>query len=410
MKDNMKKRLGTLVAAVSLLFLIGVPVFLLYLFGSLGMFPLYVTRVIPFVGIAGALAAVAAVCIPSGSRAKRFFVHGFLCVCLVSAAYAGWGFYHDSIPTVDESENRTAMLWDYVPFEEDNKLATLEKPASLQFDSPYAVSLDGATALYPVYAAFAQAVYPDCWPDSGIEISYAPHNSTVECGGTITAYERLLNGEVQMIFAAAPSQAQLDAAYAAGKEFHMTPIGREAFVFFVNSRNPVTGLTVDQIQGIYSGSITNWKEVGGKNQKIRPFQRAEDSGSQTALQRLMGDIPLMEPEEEDRIAGMGGIIRQVASYRNYKNALGFSFRFYSTEMVQNGDIRLLTLNGIEPTREAIRDDTYPIASAFYAITCAPIGTPAPEETNPQIAALLEWILSEEGQTLLEETGYVGLNP
>ena len=185
---------------------------------------------------------------------------------------------------------------------------------------------------------------------------------------------------------------------------------REAFVFFVNSKNPVTGLTVEQIQGIYSGSITNWKEVGGKPQKIRPFQRAEDSGSQTSLQRLMGDIPLMEPEEEDRIAGMGGIIRQVANYRNYKNALGFSFRFYSTEMVQNGDIRLLALNGIEPTRETIRDNTYPIASEFYAITCSRIGSPAPEETNPQIAAFLEWILSEDGQTLIEETGYVGVNP
>ena len=49
----------------------------------------------------------------------------------------------------------------------------------------------------------------------------------------------------------------------------------------------------------------------------------------------------MEPEEEDRIAGMGGIISEVASYRNYRNAIGFSFRYYATEMVQNGDIRLI---------------------------------------------------------------------
>lgn len=410
MNFNWKKVLWAVVRTLATGFILGGILFIAILFASLmGLAP-YLQHVLWVLGGTVLLAAVLISCGYLSTHAKHAVGIAVLCVALCCVGYAGAGLYRDSIPTVDESSSRTTMLWNYIPFDEENKLAVLDHESSLQFESPYAVSLDGATALYPIYAAFTQAVYPEQWEDSGVEIDYSPYNSTVECNGTIEAYNRLLKGEVQMIFAAGPSQAQLDAAYAAGKEFHMTPIGREAFVFFVNSKNPVTGLTVEQVQGIYSGSITNWKAVGGKNQKIRPFQRAEDSGSQTALQRLMGDIPLMEPEEEDRIAGMGGIIRQVANYRNYKNALGFSFRFYSTEMVQNGDIRLLPLNGIEPTRETIRNDTYPIASEFYAITCAPIGSPAPEETNPQIAAFLEWILSKEGQALLEETGYVGLNP
>ena len=179
-------------------------------------------------------------------------------------------------------------------------------------------------------------------------------------------------------------------------------------MFFVNSKNPVTGLTVEQIQGIYSGTVTNWKEVGGKNQRIRPFQRAEDSGSQSALQRLMDSLPLMEPEEEDRIGGMGGIIREVASYRNYKNAIGFSFRYYATEMVRNGDIRLLALNGVKPTKETIRDGSYPIASEFYAVTAAPAGQPSLEEQNQNAAAFLAWILSPQGQEIVEKAGYVAL--
>lgn len=72
------------------------------------------------------------------------------------------------------------------------------------------------------------------------------------------------------------------------------------------------GLTVEQIQGIYTGQITNWNQVGGKNQPIRPFQRLENSGSQSALLRLMDGLPLIEPEKEDRVGGMGGIIQQVA--------------------------------------------------------------------------------------------------
>lgn len=211
-----------------------------------------------------------------------------------------------------------------------------------------------------------------------------------------------------MIFAAAPSEAQLEMARKAGLEFSLTPIGREAFVFFVNRKNPVDSLTVEEIQGIYSGEIGNWRDVGGRWQRIRPFQRAENSGSQTALQNLMAGLPLMEPEEEDRIAGMGGIIRSVASYRNHSNAIGFSFRYYATEMVQNGDIRLLALNGVEPTKETIRDGSYPIASAFFAVTAAPIGNEPFEECNSTARAFLDWILSEQGQGIIEETGYVSL--
>ena len=165
---------------------------------------------------------------------------------------------------------------------------------------------------------------------------------------------------------------------------------------------------MEQIQGIYTGQIKNWRELGGKNQKIRPYQRAENSGSQTALLRLMEGLPLMEPEKEDRIAGMGGIITQVASYRNHKNAIGFSFRFYSTEMVENEQIRLLSLNGVAPTRETIRSGEYPISSNFFAVTASPIGEPAPEETNGDLRAFLDWILSEQGQEIIEKTGYVGV--
>ena len=117
----------------------------------------------------------------------------------------------------------------------------------------------------------------------------------------------------------------------------------------------------------------------------------------------------MEPEKEDRIAGMGGIIRQVASYRNYKNALGFSFRFYCTEMVANGDIRLLALNGVLPTKETIRDGSYPVSSSFYAVTASPVGEPAPQATDDTIGAFLNWILSDEGQQIVEESGYVSIN-
>lgn len=398
MKFDWKKALCAAVITFFMVVIFGGATLFLFLLGNLGMFPLYVTKIIPVVGTAAIIALSLTLSGYLKPQAHRIVGYGFLAVCLLSLGYIAHGIYQDSLPTVDD---RSLMLLDYQPFSRDNQLVTLDEPADFQLETPWALRLDGATALYPVYAAFAQAVFPE-------SDDYVPFHSTVECNGTIDAYQRLINGEVDMIFAAAPSQAQLEAAEHAGMELHMTPIGSEAFVFFVNSKNPVTGLTVEQVRGIYTGAITNWSQVGGRRQSIRPFQRAENSGSQSALQRLMGDLPLIEPEEEDRVAGMGGIIREVASYRNYRNAIGFSFRYYATEMVRNGDIRLLALDGVEPTKETIRDSTYPISSYFYAVTAAPIGKPAPEERNETMAAFLNWILSPQGQTLVEETGYVGL--
>ena len=329
-----------------------------------------------------------------------------LCLAAVTigcGAYCAFGLWRSSVPTVDD---RDLLLWQYEPFSEGTKAVNLEEQSTLRFHREDLLRLDGATALYPVYAGFVQAVYPQ--GEYPLYDNTSEGYGSVTCSGTVNAYERLITGRTDLIFAAAPSQEQLEMARRAAKELHLTPIGREAFVFFVNSRNPVEGLTVEQIQGIYTGQITNWNQVGGKNQPIRPFQRLENSGSQSALLRLMDGLPLIEPEKEDRVGGMGGIIQQVASYRNYKNSIGFSFRFYASEMAANDQIRLLALDGVSPTKESIRDGSYPISDSFFAITAAPIGAPDPRESNPNLNAFLDWILSEQGQQIVEDSGYVSI--
>ena len=404
MKRNWKELLRSIVGTIALLVIGGGAVFVISLFAFMGMVPLYVAKVIPLVLGLGVvyLALLEWINKPMAQKIGK----GYLVFLLICGCFIGYGAYIDSIPVM---EDRDSLLYEYIPNEEGTKAVRLEEESTLKFDEA-AIRMDGATALYPVYAAFAQAVYPPVEYrvyDSDYDPKYG--YNVITCTGTTMAYERLINGETDIIFVGGPSADQLAMAEEAGMEFHLTPIGREAFVFFVIGENPVTGLTVEQIQGIYTGEITNWREVGGKFQKIRPYQRAENSGSQTALQRLMAGLPLMEPEKEDRIGGMGGIITSVASYRNHKNAIGFSFRFYSTEMVRNEQIRLLALNGVEPTVETIRDGSYPISSNFYAVTASPIGEPAPEEQNPDLKKLIDWILSEQGQWIIEQTGYVSVN-
>lgn len=324
---------------------------------------------------------------PKGKRIAA----GIIAFCLlVGASFSVPHYYKQSFAEVDGEVN----LEEYKPFTGSDRLARLDAPASFKIERDMP-ELDGATALYPLYAAFTEAVYP-----KGDYPSYDPVYSDVVSTTTREAYDRLLAGKTDIIFVAGPSIGHQKTAEARGIELEMTPIGREAFVFFVNSRNAVDGLSSNEIKDIYSGEITNWSAVGGKNDDIRAFQRPVDSGSQTTFIKFMGDAPIEEPETEEMISGMGGIISEVSSYRNYKNAIGYTFRFFSTEMVRNDEIKLLAIDGVEPSIDTIRSDEYPLSAEFYAVTAG--------SDNPNVQPFIDWILSEEGQELVERTGFVAV--
>lgn len=321
------------------------------------------------------------------STGKKTFYGVTAIITIGALLFSGTSFYKESLDRVDAEVD----LAQYMPFEEGTKAVKLDEPATLQLEENLPV-IDGATALYPVYSAFAQAVYP--------EGHYEIYDSEVMSNMTDVAYSNLIHGEVDVIFVAGPSKHQMKMAGDAGKALQLTPIGKEAFVFFVNSKNKVEDLTIDDIKGIYSGEITEWKEIGGKKKVIRAFQRPEDSGSQTALQNLMGETPIMDAPVENVVDLMGGIINEVSTYHNYDNAIGFTYRYYSTQMVQNNKIRLLKMNGIEPNVETIRSGEYPITGELYAVTAG--------SENPHIDELIDWILSEQGQAIIEKTGYVSI--
>ena len=323
------------------------------------------------------------------SKATRISWLLMLLGAAVSIGYpVGVEMYRDYLRSI--SVPAELNEWEYRPGQSENRLAKLSAPAALALQPPYP-KMDGSTALYPIYAAFAQAVYP--------LKANEYYEDYVAVSKTGEAYEALLAGEADVIFVPAPSKAHQAKADEKGVKFKLTPIGKEAFVFFVNAHNPVDNLTVEQIRQIYSGSLKNWQQVGGEDQSIRAFQRPENSGSQTALQKIMGDTPLKTAPREDVPAGMGGIINRVSDYYNFNNALGFSFLFYSTKMTDKKGIKLLKINGIEPNHANIRSERYPFTNAFYAVTVE-----GRESENTR--KLLEWVQSPQGQELVGKTGYV----
>jgi len=103
------------------------------------------------------------------------------------------------------------------------------------------------------------------------------------------------------------------------------------------------------------------------------------------------------------------IYQAVSVYKNYKNALGYSFLFYINEMIAEDEIKFLSIDGVEPTADNIANGTYPFTNDFFAITV--VREPETEEDAERISnteKLVEWILSPQGQSLVGKTGYVPL--
>lgn len=280
---------------------------------------------------------------------------------------------------------------EYLPFDVNSKIVKLGHKASLNLTDNLPV-VDGAAAVFPVYSAFVNAVYPDT-----VKLNTAPFLYT----NTSNGYIALANKAEDIFFGAYPSREQIMYAESVGTKFEYTKIGSEAFVFFVNKDNPVDELTEEQIKGIYSGKITNWKEVGGKDEKIIAFQRNEGSGSQSMLKRFMGTEDLMEAPKEEVNEFMSGIIEQVANYKNYSGAIGFSFRYYLEGIIQNDNVKMIKVNGVKPDKENIANGKYKITTPLYAVTYE-------GNNNPNVKELIDWVLSEEGQEIIEKTGYVGI--
>ena len=303
-------------------------------------------------------------------------------------------YFHLSGSTAEEVAQlgSSFTLEDYYP-NEGSKVAVLDEAADVQWYADAELPrLDGATALFPVYSAIVQATYPG-------DVRYGEGAPLVTCTKTNRAYERLIEGSADVIFCAGPSDEQLASAEAAGVELELTPFGAEAFVFTVNADNPLENITTEQIQGVYSGAITDWSELGVDGLgEIVAYQRPKNSGSQTALEKLMGDVELMTPPQQLVTDGMMDILENI-EYRNLPNAIGYSFRFYCTEMVGSG-VKLLSIDGMEPTLENIRSGAYPHVTTLYAVT-------RKGETNPNVQILLSWLTSEQGQKLVEASGYVG---
>jgi len=260
------------------------------------------------------------------------------------------------------------------------------KEAQLTLTDDFWSFVDGSTATIPISEALYQRF------NSTGEIT---HNRTYD------AYQNLLSGKARLIFVLEPSADILQQFADANVEIEIIPIVKDAFILFVNANNTIQSLTVSQLRDIYTGRIVNWKTVGGEDLTIIPYQRNESAGSQALfMMLLMGDEKPLTPPLEYLQTSMKDIIDSVAVDARGRAAIGFNVYYYANIMYENDNIRLLQVDGINPSYDTIKNGEYPLYTYYYAVV---------RKDNPPHSAerqVIDFVLGEEGQRLMKEAGYI----
>ena len=276
--------------------------------------------------------------------------------------------------------------------------------------------IDGSTATIPITAE----LYRQFYDYSDDEITYnVSHTKTHEAYmNLITKHCRcvvpyaslcddLYNGDeqktVDIIFATYPSEDELSEAAANAVELEFEPIAMDGFVFITHKNNPIESLTVQQVRDIYSGKITNWKDIGGEDLPIKAYQRNPNSGSQTAMEEfVMQGEELMEAPEARVAQVMSMLVDVIAEYENGSASIGYTYKYYINNLYKSPDIKIINIEGIAPDNENLLNASYPFTTSYYAVIRKdePEGTPARN--------LRDYLLTDEGQSVVEMAGYCGV--
>ena len=250
--------------------------------------------------------------------------------------------------------------------------------------------IDGSTTMIPLHKTLNETF--------SSEERYVSHSKTVE------AFEKLITRKNDILLGVDYSEELLAKAKEGGIELEKLEITKEAFVFLINKNNPVQSLTIEQIKGIYSGEITNWKELGGDDAPIRAYQRNDDSGSQMRMVMFMGDLELIDKGIEYYYAEMGSIYEAVANYDEGKYSIAYNMYTFVDKQFGQKEVTLLAIDGVFPTDETILDGTYPLVIYNY------IYYDNKNEAAREFATNLHaYLMSEEGQKLLSDSGYINLS-
>jgi len=243
--------------------------------------------------------------------------------------------------------------------------------------------LDGSTTVGPIAKAFAEAYMRQ---NPGVNI-------TVSESGSGNGAKALLNGTCDI---ANLSRALKDSEKKAMEEKGVKPaahvVAYDALPVIVHPSNKVKGLTIEQIRGIYTGAIKNWKDVGGSDLPIVVISRDTNSGTfETFKELVLGkEAKICEGAE---YAGSNGAVRQRVQMTN--GAIGYAGLGFVDHTV-----KALEINGVAPSAETVLNKTYPVSRELFMFTN---GEP---KADSLVAKFIAISRTEKGREIVEEIGFV----
>ncbi len=168
-----------------------------------------------------------------------------------------------------------------------------------------------------------------------------------------------------------------------------TTIGIDGIAIVVNNENTVSNLTLEQLEKIYSGEIKNWSEVGGEDKAIVVIGREDGSGTRDGFESIV--MKNSTPSYAQELESTGTVISTVSTTAG---AIG-----YASLANVDDSIKALSIDGVSPSEETVKDGTFPIQRPFICVY-------KEGNENELIKAYLEFALSEEGQTQVANAGAV----
>ncbi len=244
------------------------------------------------------------------------------------------------------------------------------------------LTIKGSTTVLPVAQIMAE-VFMDRNPD--VDIS-------VQGGGSGVGIASLLDGTTDI---ADSSRKIKDKEIAKAKEHGITPheivIAMDGIAVIVHPSNKISHLSKEQIKAIYTGKVSDWAELGGEKKKIVVVSRDTSSGTFEAFENLTLDKEKVRPDALTTASNQA-VVMTVAGT---PNAIGYAGLGYLSKKVKP-----LKVDNVECTRETIISGSYPLSRPLFMYTNG--------EPGGKIKQFIDFILSEEGQKLVEEEGFVGL--
>ena len=316
----------------------------------------------------------------------------FFVIILLACIGIYFGFFYNRVEEESQNEIQEPIVEEVSPYYEptEQELSRAKELENiLRNNLP---EMDGSTSTIPLEGGIIASLF---------DLTQEEAEAGVAHSTTYGSFNNLMEDKCDIIFSTPLSEEQLNTAKSKNIELELVPVVYEGFVFVVNASNPVDTLTQQQIKDIYSGKITNWKEVGGNDAEIVAYQRNETSGSQNYMTAFMKDSQLMEPKTDFIPASMVGLMDAVATYDNAENAIGYSVYAYAADMYGNGnEIKFIKVDGVEPTKATMASKEYPLLNYNYAIYNKA------KEDSTTVDDLCEWLLNYNGQVAMSKAGYI----